>query len=278
MAVLTMTRQLKNMWRRLGSIHLTVVLCLLLVGDLTWGYICINGNIQVFSPLNDIGLIAWLTTYGRNTLSHTAWFYLLMILLVLLGGNTFVCTTDRVIGLIKRRKHYPFSRFIFKFAPHIMHYALIVILTGYLCSYLFAQVLDQQTMVVNKPVSLPGTNAAITLTSFEPDYYESDRLPSFKDRVLLPKALLLITDDKTRHTTLLTLNRPLYVKNYAIFIKDFAPKNKDGGMNPTVRIDVTIRKDPGVKLYLMGIILFTAGMALYLSEWIFVKQVRKDVI
>jgi hypothetical protein len=276
MAVLTMTRQFKLIWHMLGSIHLTVVLCLMLTVDLAYGYICLNRNTHLFAPLNELGLTTWLATYGSHNLTYTAWFYLLLGLLTLLGVNTFVCTTDRVVGLIQRRKHFTGKRFFFKFAPHVMHYALIIILAGYLSSYLFAQVLDTRTLIIGTSMGLPGTNAKIALTSFEPEYYKDDRLPAFKDRVLKPKVFLRLFEENKQQTALLTCNHPIAFKGYSIFLKDFAPKLKSGGMNPRVRVDLIIRKDPGVQLYLAGILLFTAGLVMYLAEWGLVKKVRRS--
>lgn len=273
-----MIRRLKIIRHGLGSLQLTVVLSLLLTIDLTFGYICLNRRAPIFAPLNEIGLTVWLETYGRNNLAYTAWFYLLLVLLTLFGINTFVCTTNRVVMLVGRWKYFRPQRLFFKFAPHVMHYALLVILAGYLSSYLFAQVLDHRTLVIGTPISLPGTAAKITLESFDPEYYQADRLPSFKGRVLTPKARLRLTERDFSQTALLTGCGPVGFKGYAIFLKDFAPKMKGGGMNLQPRIDVIIRKDPGVKLYLAGILLFTAGMVIYLSEWVFEKKMTKEAL
>lgn len=277
MAVLTLKDRVNKIWRNLGSIHLTVVLCLSLAADLTRGHICLIRNTALFAPLNEIGLTTWLSTYGRHNIAATAWFYLLLGLLTLLGINTFVCTTDRVLRLWALRANITRQRLVLKFAPHVMHYAILIILTGYLCSYLFAQVVGHQTLISGRSVSLPYTTAEISLAAFEPEYYQGDRLPSFKNRVLVPKARLQLRDGETVHTAQLTASRPVRFKGYVIFLKDFAPKLKEGGMNRRVRVDVTLRKDPGVKLYLAGILLFIAGMAMYLPQWILLKPAKKDV-
>ncbi|WP_419658723.1 hypothetical protein Dvar_75630 [Desulfosarcina variabilis str. Montpellier] len=259
-------------WNKLGSIHLTVILCLLLTADLTIGYICLNRRTILFAPLNDIGLATWIQTYGKSNLVYTMWFFVLLGLLTLLCVNTFVCTTDRVVSLIARRRHFRPRRLFFKFAPHIMHYAMIIILGGYLCSYLFSQVLITRTLIPDVPFNLPGTDARITLIELDPLYYKGDRLPAFEDRVLQPRAKLQIMDGDRQQSAMLTYNRPLRCHGYSMFLKDFNPKRKDGGMNRKVRIDLTIRKDPGVILYLAGIILFTVGMAMYLAEWMAVRK------
>lgn len=262
MAVLT--PMLRTLWHKAGSVRLTVVLCLLLAADLAWGYLCLKYHSLLFAPLNDIGLGAWINTYGRHNLVHTAWFFILLGLLAILGLNTFVCTTDRVMGLLGRRAHLGANRLFFKLAPHLMHYALILILTGYLGSYLFARVLDTRTLVPGASMTLPGTAARVTFTAFDPVYYRGECLPAFENRVLQPRARLTVIDAAQPDERILSLNRPVWVKGYGIFLKDFAPRTGEGGMARLPRIDVSIRKDPGVRLYLAGIALFTIGLGVYL--------------
>jgi cytochrome c biogenesis protein ResB len=254
-----------DIWRKLGSIHLTVVLCLLLAADLALGYVCLERHTALFAPMNDIGLVAWARTYGRQNPVHTAWFFILLCLLTLLCVNTFVCTTDKVARLMSRRKQFKARRLFFKLAPHVMHYALIVILTGYLSSYLFARVLDTRTLILDKSISLAGTDGHITFTEFIPEFYQGDRLPAFKNRVLRPRARLRLTDGEYSRTAELNSTGPVHFKGYTITLKDFAPRQK-GGMGLRTRIDLSIRKDPGVGLYLAGIVLFTVGLVMYSAE------------
>lgn len=258
-------RLISFIWHKLGSIHLTIALCLMLAADLIWGYVCLKRHTTLFAPMNDIGLVAWTRTYGYGNLVHTAWFFILLGLLALLCVNTFVCTTDKVTRLLSRRKHFKPQHLFFKFAPHVMHYALIVILAGYLASYLFAQVLDTRTLVLDKSIPLADTNGRITFTEFIPEFYQGDRLPAFEDRVLRPRARLWLTDAEHHRTAILSSNGPVYFKGYTVFLKDFAPKKK-GGMELRTRIDLSIRKDPGVRLYLAGILLFTVGLVMYVAE------------
>jgi hypothetical protein len=153
-----------------------------------------------------------------------------------------------------------------------MHYAVIVILVGYLCSYLFAQVLDTRTLVPGVPMRLPGTSAQITLIELAPEYYRNDRLPAFENRVLKPRAVLQLVEGEYTRIAVLGCNRPLRFKGYGIFMKDFAPKKKGGAMNRRERVDLSIRKDPGVGLYLAGLFIFTTGLVMYLAEWMVFRQ------
>lgn len=254
----------------MGSLHLTLVLCALLTMDLAIGYLCLHGRTTLFAPLNDIGLSAWVETYGRHNLAASAWFFALLGLLTVLCVNTFVCTTDRVAALLRARARFPRRRFWFKLAPHIMHYALIVILLGYLASYLFSQVLPTRTLVPGASLALPGTTGRVTLESFDPVFYTGDRLEFLQDRVIQPRATLRLSDGESDRTALLTGAGPVRFKGYGLFLKDFSPDRK-GGMMTRVRVDLHVRRDPGVPLYLAGIALFSVGLVLYLMDWILPK-------
>lgn len=269
-----MIRILSHLWQSLGSIHLTIVLCLLLTMDLVYGYFRLDRHTPLFTPLSDVGLTTWIATYGRHNLPHTGWFFLLLGLLALLACNTFVCTTNRVVQLLGAKNPKGRQGLLLKLAPHLMHYALIIILAGYLCSYLFAQVLSGRTLVPGATLSLPGTSGQVTFKAFEPVYYQGNRLFFMKDHVITPRARLLLTDGLTSREEILTYNRPVHFMGYGLYLKDFEPKNK-GGMRMKVRIDLTLRKDPGKFLYLIGMLLFTLGLTLYVYEWIFFKEANK---
>jgi hypothetical protein len=244
-----------------------VVLCLSLTADLAWGYLCLDRHTSLFRPMSDIGLATWLETYGRYNIAHTAWFFVLLGLLALLCLNTFVCTTERVVWLVNRRHRFEPRRLLSKFAPHIMHYAMIVILAGYLASYLLSEVLDTRPLVPGKTMTLPGTQLQITFTDLNPEYYQSGRLPAFEKRVLHPNAGLLLSDGPHRRTAVLSLNRPVHFNGYLIVLKSFSPKKAGSSMGGRERISLGIRKDSGVRCYLAGVVLFTLGLIIYLFEW-----------
>lgn len=262
-------------WRRLGSLNLTIFLCAGLALDLAWGYFCLSRRATLFAPLNEVGLTNWIRTYGASDLPHTGWLFLLFGLLFLFGVNTFVCTTDRVVRLFKARRHFPGFRFFSRLAPHVMHYAVIVILSGYLGSYLGARVLDTRTLVPGGSLALPGTEATITFEDLDPVYYEGEGLPAFKDRVLKPRARLLLAEGGRETSAILDVGRPVRFKGYGIFLKNFNPTLKSGGMSGRTRIDLSIRRDPGVVFYLFGIGLFTVGLVMYLTELAVYKRKKE---
>jgi len=258
-----------SLWHRLGSINLTIVLCIVLTMDLIWGYFCLERKTPIFTPLNDMGLWAWSKTYGLYNLQHTGWFFLLLVLLTAFSLNTFVCTTNRVQQLFASRRGG--GQWLGKLAPHVMHYALIVILLGYLCSYLFTDVLTGRTLVPGSSLSLPGTGGTVSLLAYEPDYYHGKRLAFLDDAVITARFRLLLDDGSSQREAVLSCTRPVRFQGYSLHLKNFAPKKK-GGMNRKTRVDLSIRKDPGVGIYLVGMGLFSLGLLLYLFDWVMIRE------
>lgn len=260
-------------WQGLGSINLTIALCILLTLDLIWGYFCLKQHTTLFTPLNDMGLSAWSRTYGSHNLEQTGWFFLLLVLLSGLAVNTFVCTTNRVRQLLTIRRGA--RQWLFKLAPHIMHYALIVILAGYLCSYLFTDVLTGRTLVPGSQLSLPGTSGQVGLLAYEPQYYHGKRLAFMDNEVITARFRLLLDDGVSRREAILGCTTPVRFQGYSLHLRDFAPKGL-GGMKMKTRVDLFVRRDPGVGLYLAGMVLFFVGLLLYLFDWIMIREVRNS--
>ena len=272
---MSMTKPVTLIWHKLGSIHLTVIVCLLLTGNMIVGYYCLEGRAVIFEPLNRVGLAAWAATYGMTHLKLTSWFFLLLGLLALLCINMFVCTTDRIIRLFKSFKKMAKHRFLFTLAPHIMHYAVIIILTGYLFSYSFSQVIAHTTLVPGSSATIYNTPLTIEFVSWDPVLYTGTRLEHFQKHILDPNIEMKLIHNQNKKSVILSVNQPARIKGYRIFLKNFTPK-KIGGMRLKPRIDLTIRKDPGVRFYMAGIGLFIAGLLIYLGEWIFIKGSKKE--
>ncbi len=265
-----MSGLLRTTWRWLGGIRLTVFILLLLTADTAVGYLCLNRRAGLFQPLNDLGLLQWAQTYAWHNPGHTAWLFVLFILLSLLALNTFVCTTSRVAALARSRAHFTKAVFVFKLAPHIMHYALIIILAGYLGSYLFSEVYPSRTLTRNSSVTIPGTGISLRLDSTDFRYYEGDRLDYFNGRAIQASARLLLSSGGREWIETIAVNRPIICGSYGLFLKSYAPAYKNS-MISRVYIELTIRRDPGVYFYFTGMLLFLLGLVLYLCQRFFLK-------
>lgn len=257
-------RAIKYIWRKLGSINLTVGLCFLLTLDLAFAYFTLEKDLPVFAPLSDVGLIKWAATYGLYNLRATAWFFAMMLLLTLLGLNTFVCTTDRVLPLLNRESRRP--GWFVRLGPHIMHYAVLIILGGYLFSYMFSVSLPGRALKPGASMNMPGGAGTVTFLGYDPVYYRGDRLDFFTNYVLDPNAQMELRDaDGHTNRASLAFNRPVSFQGFKIYLNDFLPRKEkaDSRFN---YIRLTLRRDRSSAVYLIGLALFVAGLGLYVYE------------
>lgn len=268
-----MKKTIRNIWEQTGNVKLTVGLCLALVADLAAGYFRLKGNAHLFAPMSEVGLRQWFATYGRHNLQTTAWFYILLILLAALVVNTFACTTERVIRLARSRPR----RLVFRLAPHAMHYAVILMLAGYLVSYLASQVVASCVLVPGRAVRVTGTGLRIELRTWRPEYYHYGRMPAYAGRVLRPRAELALSSGRAEKTAVLEATGPVRFGGYGIFLKNYGPKQK-GGMSSGIFLEVTIRRDPGLVFYFAGMSLFALGLVLYLYDRVVVKKIQGEAL
>jgi len=253
-------------WYFWGHIHLSLVIIGLMMVDLFAGYHPLKHHPELFAPINDMGFYEWSMTYGCHYLKQTAWLFILVGLLACLSINTFVCTTHRMGKLIKHRNSFQTQiQFWLRLSPHIMHYSMLLMFSGYLISYLCAGTHMGKVLLPGKSISLSSPACTITLKTLDIDYYQGNRMAHMEKRAIDIKAMVTIKNDHKEKTALLDFNQPIYFSPISIHLKDFAPKT-DGGMNRKQFIHVIIKNDPGKHYYFIGMLLFTLGLFLYLWE------------
>lgn len=258
--------RLKNLWFFWGHINLTLVIIALMVVDLVAGYRPLKYYPELFAPINDMGFQIWCTTYGFNCLDQTLWLFILVGLLVCLSINTFVCTTQRMVRLIKYRKSFQSQfQFFLRLSPHIIHYSMLVMFCGYLISYLGTGTHMGKVLLPGRSITLVSPACTITLKSLDIDYYHGERMPHMERRAISARAFLEINDGKRQKSAVLAYNSPVYFAPISIHLKDFAPETK-GGMSRRKYIHVIIKNDPGKYYYSLGMMFFTLGMFMYLLE------------
>ncbi|MDR1872069.1 MAG: hypothetical protein LBS60_09180 [Deltaproteobacteria bacterium] len=257
---------IKRLWLTAGRTDLAVLILLFLAVDTALAYPLLKNKLFAFIPLGEAGLLTWLKTYGPGNLPHTAWFYGLMVGLILLGTNTFVCSTTRVWALLN-----PSSRkkgWFLKLGPHITHYAVLVMVLGYLGSYTLAQALPGRALVPGGPaLKLPQKLGTMSVTIEDPIVYNGTRLEFFDTWFLDPGFVLVFKDQNGTETRAkVAYNKPAHYAGYNFYLADFYPKNAGGGMGSYRTVQLTIRKDPAATIYLVGILIFAFGLILYLLD------------
>ena len=96
---------MKALWEFLNSLKLTVYLILAITALTMFGSMVLYVHPEIFGGMDQDLLFHWLTTKGLSSPVYTWWLYLLVVLVVLLGVNTMVCTIERLPLVIKRYKN-----------------------------------------------------------------------------------------------------------------------------------------------------------------------------
>lgn len=266
-------QRIRQLYRFFCSIKLTVVLLLVLVADLCLGYLSLQGNVELFQPLNEVGLRQWLLTYGRTKPLSSAWFFLLLPLLGLLVVNTLCCTGDKLYHLFHSSAGKRSSnRFYLVLSIHLMHLAIVVLLIGYLTSYTLSSIHPATTLMPGVVVKVPDTTVTAELLDMQMIAYSGERLASFFGRNLNTRAQLLLSDGKKKKTATISVNQPAHFQGFSFFLQRFNPTSATG-MSSSKYIIVDIRRDPGVIPTFSGMAAFVTGLLGYLF---FRYQSRRD--
>lgn len=249
-----------RLWRALSSIRLTVAICWLLAADLGYGYFSLRDRLEIFTPMSDVGLLEWLRTYGTANPAHTLWFFAMLGLLAALSVNTMVCTSERVVRILAAR---PACRELpFRLSPHLMHYAVLIILGGYLASYLLATSDTGRALRPGEAFTLPGTGTQIQFHDFSPELLRGKRIEAFENYVIRPNAQLTIHRAEGDENAVLNFNDPLRVDGYGVYLSDFQPRKPGKGMGRKY-VSLIVRRDPSAVVYRFGMAVFVFGLALY---------------
>jgi len=248
----------------LGSIALARTLLLLVSISLFTGAVFYNLNSEVFVPLNTTSLIDWLQTYGQNNLFYTWWFYLFIVFMFLLGMNTFFCTIDRTFIIIRRyNKLKKDNSILLLLSPHIMHFSFIVLLLGYFMLYSFGINSYNNILRTDCPVTIHNTDIKINMLKFTAEPYESRLYVGLNGKYIEPRYDLAIVSECKTTRKILGINSPVYYKGYSIHLDDFSPKS-GRSMSRETWANLTIRKNAGIPIFLIGIAMFIMGTFLYM--------------
>jgi hypothetical protein len=256
-----MTRP-KAIWNTLGSMTLAVYLLASTSVLFMAGAVYYHIRPEIFVPLNSSMLFEWIETFGFANLPYTWWFFLLIAVFFLMGINTFLCTLERIMAIIRLRNRRSIRSLLYLLSPHIMHIAFLVIIAGYLALY---------TLGVNSYNNIykPGFRRQLPLSSIsmeicDPTFSIAPHIMNdFLERLYVSATYTLIFHDGNRTVRKkVGLNNPCLYKGYSIHIEDFNP-SRAGSKTNNIWVNFTIRRNIGIPIFMAGIILFAAGVFLY---------------
>ena len=257
---------LRSIWKFWGRADLTLYLLLGLTTVLGIGFFYFRAQPQLFGPLDRLLLWDWVVTYGRFHLAQTWWFFGFMALIFMLMVNTLVCTVDKTAALIRRPARSDRLAYLLRFSPHLMHLAFIVLLGAMLLSYVTGENRRNNILTPGRQVALDRNGHKIRLADIKVDFYQGDRLSFLKGRAVDQDVTLVFTDPQGRETTKhLGLNRPVVYSGYSFHLKNYRPQYQSQAKRPGF-VNLIIRRDPGVRVFFTGLVIFVLGLIGYLVD------------
>ncbi len=266
-------KPLRALWSFFGSALLSIWLLLALVVVLCCGYCLFEAQPLVYQPLNRLLLWDWITSYGWASLYNTWWFFAFIVLLGLLVLNTLVCTWQKVAALLRRENRGSRLDYVLRFSPHVMHLAFVVILASHLVTYVFGLNLQNNVVLLNREITIPGSQIRLKLAGIKSEFYQGRRLAFFKGRALTQDISLVLTEPGGQPVRKsLAYNSPIWFGGYSIHLKTYYPRAKQS-MRRRPYANLIIRRDPGVKTFFAGTLVFALGLLAYL--WQALRQYRQ---
>jgi hypothetical protein len=252
---------LKKIWNFCGSVKVTFWLLLIIASGLAVGSYYVKYNPQIFKHLNHSLFQDWFILHGQYYPEKLWWLVILLVSLFAFGINTGVCTLNRLISLFSKRKQMSTKIFFLKITPSLTHICFLVIL----CGHLFSMISGYNGVLPAKAgakTSLP-IQSDIEITEQKCDYYISpESLKGFIKQCIVSFELQTQGDTAQKHISFL---HPLYWQGYSFHLG----MDKRSSKSPELKI--SIKRDPGVRLILVG---FTVLILLML--WYFPK-INRDI-
>ena len=253
---------IKNAWEFSGSRSLSAWLLFGIAIVISIGSVIMRHHQPVFYSLGRVLLPEWIGTYGVENLSITWWLFLSLLLFFFLAVNTFVCTTNRVIGLLEKFTSLHKSTFFLKFSPHIMHIGFILLLVGHLISHTIGVNLTNNIIQKNGTISVCLSDLKVGLKDLKVEFEKGTLFKSLEGSPKNISASLSFIGPKCIKDKVISINRPVWFNGLSFHMDDFYPKSKFSKRTPY--ISLIIKKDPGIKLQLTGVALFAFGLFIYI--------------
>ena len=184
---------------------------------------------------------------------HCWWLITLMLVLTLLGINTFACAVQRLQQLWQRRRANGWRTSLLLLSPTLMHLCFLLILSGHALTEFTGL---KEDLPISNGQQLHLDDTIIEVISQHNIFHGDGPL---KGVLRQSEAQLRFTRDGHHHEATLRVLHPVY-DNGASYHLLLAKKPRPG-QPPTLKI--AIKKDPGLPLILLGNALMSLLMAIY---------------
>ena len=187
---------LQRFWKLLCSLKLTIVLASAATVLTIAGSIVMIRYPKTFGMLDEMTLGAWFSRFGHSNYLLTGWFWIVCLLLILLGINTLCCFCD---WLPKVRYRWR------KSGEYLIHLSFVLILIAFIWGSASGGRSEGHQIAVGETIDL--TNIApgyqLQLTAFEPSFSPEGRPNDLRSTLVLFKEGTVAKEGTIR------LNHPL---------------------------------------------------------------------
>jgi cytochrome c biogenesis protein len=215
---------LSRLWNLLCSLKLTIVLTSMATVLTICGSIVMLRYPKTFGMIDEMTLGAWFTRFGHSNYVLTGWFWIVCLLLILLGLNTLCCFCD---WLPKVRYRWR------KGGEYLLHLSFVLILIAFIWGSLRGDRSSGHELAVGETIDLtaiaPGYQ--LKLVAFEPTFGPEGRPDDLRSTLTLYK------DGAVAKTGIIRLNHPLTYDDLVILpaslsqqVEGFRFKRADGSL------------------------------------------------
>jgi hypothetical protein len=240
----------RSILRFLGSVNLSIWLLLAVSLNLAVGSQYAKHLKETFDQLNFLRFQEWI---GLNRTADSWWVWTLFALLFLFGVNTAVCTAERLVFLLKKRKEYRLGAFAVTVSPSVMHLCFLVIIGGHAISQFTA---DIRQLPVADGARLSLSSATVTVHGYRCVYRAE---PKLRGLVKGCAATLSLSSPKGVEIRKVGILRPVFWNGYSIHLNVMGKPIQ--GETPKLRI--VVKRDPGLILILLGNVVLCILMLWY---------------
>ena len=220
------------------SLKTTVWTLLVLIGLFFIGSYMMPAHREIFAPMNDDILFAWVEDTASGNLWYTWWFFAAIAGLALLTVNTLVCSAQAV------KEKWARDDFLLRISPQVIHIGFLFILLAHLLGagwgYKVSGALPEGSYA-----RLPE-GRTVYLRSIRADVDPRGMPEGWSAEVTL------YDNNGQLDSGTLGPNRPLLYRGTGVYMKSF-------GLEPRPYALLLVAKDPGAIWALIGGVLFMLG-------------------
>ncbi len=252
---------MKTLWDFCSEVKVNFWLLLTISLNLAIGSYYLQKFPDLFNPLNFSLIQDWYSNFGRPFPGRIWWFGTLLILLFLLGINTFVCALKRLLQLWPKRKQLGTRLFSVKITPTFIHLSFLIILSGHFISLVigYHQVVPTAAGLKGP---LPGGMAWELIDQSCTQYSLPD---SLRGSIRQCSVTLRLQDSDNIVIKNVAVSSPLRWAGYSFHL-DLSGKKKDFSVAAVPKLNLIIKRDPGLKFILSGFLIMCVFLIWYFPQ------------